>query len=104
MLDNRYSPSFIRNEIVYKVIDQLNELLPNDKRLSKSPSTILMGKESTLDSLHLVNLLVNVEVMIEDRLDTTINLSGNETIYQENGFLQNVESLTDFIINCLDKT
>ena len=48
-------------ECVYRAIDVVNELLPLSDQLLKSPSTILVGPDGSLDSMGLINLLLEIE-------------------------------------------
>ena len=45
-------------EIVKKSIEELNELLPKQKKLSTGETTPLVGEKSSLESIDLVNLFV----------------------------------------------
>ena len=45
-------------EIVKKSIEELNELLPKQKKLSMEETTPLVGEKSSLESIDLVNLFV----------------------------------------------
>jgi hypothetical protein len=42
-------------------IDRINEQLPPEQRIAKLTDTVLFGPGSTLDSLTLINLMVEVE-------------------------------------------
>ena len=48
-------------QIVEKSLEELNELLPREKRLVMKDSTPLVGENSNLESIDLVNLFVSVE-------------------------------------------
>ena len=48
-------------EIVKRSIEELNELLPNEKKLSAGKTTPLVGEKSSLESIDLVNLFVCLE-------------------------------------------
>ena len=45
-------------EIIRKSIEELNELLPKEKKLSAGKTTPLVGEKSSLESIDLVNLFV----------------------------------------------
>ena len=57
---------------VYAAVDELNLLRSLENKLSKQPDTIL----TELDSLDLVNLIVETEYQIEEILGITVSLSG----------------------------
>ena len=48
-------------QIIKKSIDDLNEILPKEKKIINKDSTPLIGKQSNLESIDLVNLFINVE-------------------------------------------
>jgi acyl carrier protein len=61
-------------EVIYSAVDDLNEILDPEERLSKSPDEVLIGKDARLDSLGLVNLIVLVEERIQQRFNVSITL------------------------------
>lgn len=62
-------------EGIYRAIDELNEQLPAEKRLEKSPDTALVEPQGPLDSLGLVNLIVTTERIIGEELGKTVDLT-----------------------------
>ena len=48
-------------EIVRRSIEELNSLLPKEKKLAIKDSTPLVDEQSNLESIDLVNLFVNLE-------------------------------------------
>jgi acyl carrier protein len=59
---------------VYEAVDRLNDTLPPDKQVPKSLDTRLIGADGHLDSLGAVNLIVETEEAVEERLGVRINL------------------------------
>jgi acyl carrier protein len=55
------------SEVLYACIDQANAMLPREAKLEKAPSTVLVGEGGVLDSLGLINLLVNLEEGLRSR-------------------------------------
>ena len=47
--------------VVRKSIEELNEILPKEKKLIVDKSTPLIDEQSNLESIDLVNLFVNLE-------------------------------------------
>ena len=47
--------------VVRKSIEELNEILPKEKKLIVDESTPLIDERSNLESIDLVNLFVNLE-------------------------------------------
>ena len=69
-------------EIIKKSIEELNELLPKERKLAMKESTPLVGEKSNLESIDLVNLFVSIEKNLKK--DKNYNLPLDEII-------QNVE-------------
>lgn len=89
-----------QNQIIdnlYQVIDTLNRQLHPDQRLEKSPDTVLIGERGRLDSLGLVSFIVAVEQKIEEVFRTTIILTDDSLIADENGPFRTLGRLAEFI-------
>jgi acyl carrier protein len=63
---------------VFRAVDKLNELLPEDQQLDKDRSAILIDDGTTLDSLSVINLLVFVEDEISGAFGIDISLTGED--------------------------
>ena len=48
-------------QVIKKSIEELNELLPKEKKITMKNTTPLVGEKSKLESIDLVNLFVLVE-------------------------------------------
>ena len=82
---------------IMDAIDEINERLPEEKRLSKSVDTVLTGELGELDSLGLVNFVVSVEERIQN--DLGINISLADEIGNIDGALRTPETLAEHIAN-----
>ena len=88
--------------ILYKVMDIVNKQLKDEHRLKKSKDTILIGKESSLDSLGILNFITTTEELIEEEFKIEIALTEDEEfIFSENGPLRSIEALTVYISEML---
>ena len=98
----------IRAEQIYSVIfnsiGEINSILPADKNLDKNENTVLYGQKSKLDSLGLVNLIVEVEQRLEDELGISVDLTDEKALSQKNSPFISVKSLTEYIFNHLNET
>ncbi len=97
MNDKSNTKEFIL-KLIYSIIDEHNLLNPEDLKLEKSLKTSLFGNESNLDSLGLVNFLVEVENTIKINFDQDICVINEELFLEENGPYDNVETLLDYIL------
>ena len=96
MKDKSITKEFIL-KLIYSIIDEHNLLNPEDLKLEKSLETSLFGNESNLDSLGLVNFLVEVENIIKVNIDQDICVINEELFLLENGPYDNVKTLLEYI-------
>lgn len=93
----------IRN-VVFESIDEINSFQATDMKLEKKEDTVLYGQNTKLDSLGLVNLIVDVEQRMSDKLNVTIDLTDEKALSQNHSPFLSVKSLCDYIINHFNKT
>ena len=83
-------------ELIYKVFDDLME--QNDNLIiEKSTSCKLVGQDSPLDSLGLVNFLMMLEETISDKLNDKVTIADYEIISQSDSPLETVGKFIDFL-------
>ena len=80
-------------EIIKKSIEELNELLSKEKKLSRGKTTPLIGEKSSLESIDLVNFFVCLEKHLKEKKYT---LTFDE-ILQNIEHLKTVGSLESFL-------
>ena len=85
-------------EIIFKVIDDHNKLNPVELKLDKEVDTILLGYNGVLDSLGLINFLVEVELKINNELSKNLQIIDENLFLDEKGPYSNINSLTDYIL------
>jgi acyl carrier protein len=90
-------------EVIYAVIDEINETLPEDGKLKASPETILFGKNGSLDSLGIVSLITGIEQKIEEELGATINLANEKAMFSKDSPFETIGKLTNYIYLVLQK-
>jgi len=88
-------------EIIFKSIDEINE--QNETHLVKNEATKLFGRDSDLDSLGLVNLIVSVEENINEQLNVSISIVDEKAMSQKNSPFKSVETLTDYLMQLLNQ-
>ncbi len=84
-------------EIIFMTVKGLNETLDEDQQLKLSTETVLLGKDSNINSLTLVNLIVAIEENLEDKLKVSVTLTDEKAFSQKHSPLRTIESLTDYI-------
>ena len=89
-------------EIVYSAIEFLNEELVGKETLKPQCETILIGPDSDLSSLQIINLVVRVEEEITIFSGVDINLTDDESIFNPDGPLRTVKAFIDYLKNEVD--
>jgi len=84
-------------EIIYAAIDDINRQNPGHIPIPKTRSTVLFGNASALDSLGLINLVVNVEQRVEQELGAVITLADDRALSQDPSPFSTVEALANYI-------
>ena len=90
-------------DTIYKSIDEINLQSENGNKLEKKEDTILYGMNSSLDSLGLVNLIVEVEQRFQDELDVTIDLTDEKALSQKSSPFLSVTTLSEYISGLINK-
>ena len=90
--------------VLFEIVDIINKQLKAKNRLEKSLNTPLIGKNSKLDSLGIVNLIITTEIKIEEAFNISITLTEDmEFMFSQNGPLRTLGTLADFIDKQLKK-
>jgi acyl carrier protein len=90
--------------LVYRVIDTTNRHLPPGKAIVKSPDAVLFGDAGNLDSLGLVNLIVNLEDEIHTSLGVPILLADEKAMSQTKSPFRTVASLAEYLSILINET
>ena len=59
---------------IFKAIDEVNKMLPEERRLQKLTDTFLVGDRGKLESLELINFIVELEGRLQKDFGLTFNL------------------------------
>lgn len=84
-------------QLIYIAIDELNEQREADDQISKTENTVILGHDSMIDSLGLVNLIVSLEQSVNDEMDVEITLADERAMMMESSPFRTVRTLADFI-------
>ncbi len=90
-------------KLVYNAIDEINKENSKKQKITKSLDTVLYGGQNNLDSLGLVNLIVNIEEKIEDNLGITIDLTDDKAMSQKRSPFRTIGTLVDYITKNLEE-
>jgi len=86
-------------DIIYQSLEEVNEQLPNDQQIRKSPDATLVGQTGGLDSLGFVNFIALVEEECAHKYGITVSLMDGAS--DEDGTLGDVGSFADWLFQRL---
>lgn len=84
-------------EILYPVIEEINETLDEGEQLAKSPETVLFGDGALLDSVGLVNFIVTTERITQEVTGKAITLASERAFSRRQSPFRTVGSLVEYI-------
>jgi acyl carrier protein len=87
---------------VYTAADAANRDLAEEDRISKSPDVRLRGEGSSVDSLTIINLLIELETIVEQETGKRISLMSVEAADMEKSFAT-ARSLADYVADQVNK-
>lgn len=85
-------------QILFDVIEEINEQLPPHQKIKADRSTQLFGKDGVLDSLTFVKLIVAAEQEVQDKLNIAVTIADERAMSQKNSPFKSVESLARYIV------
>ena len=91
-------------EIILSSLRALSDEKASGKTVKVSEGTNLYGPDSSLDSLGLVTLLIDVEQKINDEFDVLISLTDEKAVSQKKSPFRTVQTLTDYICKLLEES
>jgi hypothetical protein len=84
-------------QMLFRVIDELNQLRPAHEHLEKDLKTPLAGDSGRLDSAGLINLIALTEQKSAAELGRPILLTDDRTLSQVQQVFRTLGSLADYI-------
>jgi hypothetical protein len=84
-------------QMLFSVIDELNQLRPPHEHLAKNLETPLAGDAGRLDSAGLINLIAMAEQKTAAELGRPIVLTDDRTLSQVNQVFRTLGTLADYI-------
>tara|TARA_B100000242_G_C43006918_1_gene467984 strand:- start:952 stop:1239 length:288 start_codon:yes stop_codon:yes gene_type:complete len=91
----------IVEEIIYPSLADAREELGIET--NDTPETVLFGCDAYLDSIGLVNLIVSIEELIEERSGKIVTLATEKAMSRSKSPFKTVQSLTDYIQELLEE-
>lgn len=90
-------------QMLFSVIDELNQLRPPDEHLAKDLETPIAGDSGRLDSAGLINLIAVTEQKAAAELGRPLLLTDDRTLSQINEVFRTLGTLADYIHLRLNK-
>ncbi len=90
-------------ELIYGTIDEINEHRGPEEQISKTEDIKFLGQNSVLDSLGLVNLIVNLEENINNKFNVSISIVDEKAMSLKHSPFRNVEALADYLVDLLNE-
>jgi len=84
--------------VIYEVFDEMNEDRDAESLIPKSESTVLLGRDGSLDSVDVLHFISNLEDRLEDLLGDEIDLVDEASVALENSPYKSVSTMADFIL------
>lgn len=84
-------------EIVISTVKSLVETLPEDQKIEVNQNTILFGANSSIDSLSLVSVIVDLESTFSLDYDLDILLTDDRAMMREKSPFTSIISLVEYI-------
>jgi len=84
-------------EIVISNLKSLIETFPEDQKIKVNTDTVLFGTNSSLDSLSLVSVIVDLESTFSLDYDLNISLTDDRAMMREKSPFDSVASLVEYI-------
>ncbi len=85
-----------KEEALQIVIDAVKGYV-DDENLAVDAGTILLGNNAVVDSIGLVNLIVDIETALSDK-DLDITLTSEDAMSRRKSPFRTVDTLSDYII------
>ncbi len=92
----------ILEEVIYPAIDEINSDKENDIRLQKAKTAELIGPNTVLDSIGLVNFIMIVEEKIQEKTGRSITLASDKAMSRKSSPFRTLASLEEYIGESLE--
>lgn len=89
--------------IVINQVEQLNDTFPESQKIIVNENTVLFGNGSSIDSLSLVSVIVDLEMLFADEYGFDISLTDDRAMTREISPFDSVTSLVDFIFEIISE-
>jgi acyl carrier protein len=89
--------------IVINQVEQLNDTFPDAQKITVTENTVLFGNGSSIDSLSLVSVIVDLEMLFSDEHGFDISLTDDRAMTREISPFDSITSLVDYIFEVINE-
>lgn len=82
---------------IFAAVDELNDQLPKGVLVAKSLDAPLYGPGSSLESLDLVNLIIEVEEKVKDAFGVSITIADDRAVSAQDSPFVTLGALTNYV-------
>lgn len=87
----------VLEDVLFSVVDEMNQNMADSHRLSRSADAILFGEEGALDSMQLVSFVVAVEDSLFDLTGSEVVLADEKAMSRRNSPFRSLAALAEYI-------
>lgn len=84
-------------QVVESQLNTLNNTLPDEQKFNVSYETMLFGRGSSIDSMSLVSVIVDLETYFLDEHNLEICITDDRAMTREISPFDNVKNLVDYL-------
>jgi len=89
--------------IVINQVEQLNDTFPEAQKITVNENTVLFGNGSSIDSLSLVSIIVDLEMLFSTEYGHDISLTDDRAMAREKSPFTNISTLVDYIFELINE-
>lgn len=90
-------------DIVIATIQEVLDSFSDEEKIIVDENTELFGKNSKIDSMTLVSVIVDIEEMLSEKYEKEICLTDDEAMTREQSPFDTVQTLSDYIEELIKK-
>jgi len=91
-------------QTLFKVIDEVNGLLPAGQRLEKSLEEVLTGPKAKIDSLGLINFILTSERLVQQDFGVAVTLTNGAALMSSDNETLKIAAIQNYICETLAQT
>lgn len=84
-------------QAIFAAVDELNDQLPKGVRVAKSLDAPLYGQGGKLESIDLVNLIIEVEEKVKDAFGVSITIADDRAMSSQNSPFVTLGALSSYV-------